>query len=270
MSAEKRWPGLLGRNSWRRQKLVRLRDKSEQDERKSCCKLFGHRAPPSPPNCKSNLFWPTLVLSGTTETAPTGRTPCWLSVHKFSRSQKRRRRRRRSKKINEASLDVSSRRCELKTKRLVQRPRRLSSRFQRGPGGWSDGCLREPGSFYKQDDQCRQESRSSGRMSPLWFGLKIWGEHDELLLCTPAHLHTVFMTHTGNISLISLILWHMCAITIICSAQDFTFLNNVFIKALKPWEIIFMWSYTDKDDLIKQQLNTISYKDVIKIEDKSK
>lgn len=83
------------------------------------------------------------------------------------------RERKKKKKINGASLDVSSRRCKHKTKRILQDPRRLTSRFQREPERCDDGYIWESVTWfsYKQDNSCKQESKSEERLSPLWFGL---------------------------------------------------------------------------------------------------
>lgn len=117
-------------------------------------------SPSSPPLKQSVLTH--SILSGTTLQGGPPASSLYRNLGEAKRE-----------KINGASLDVSSRRCKQKTKRILQDPRRLTSRFQREPERWDDGYIWEIVTWfsYKQDNSCKQESKSEERLSPLWFGV---------------------------------------------------------------------------------------------------
>lgn len=180
--------------------------------RRSWGKLSGHRAPHPPPPVKAICFDPLQFWVALLKLHLQGGPPAGSLYTNSGGARKE-----EEIKINEASLDVSSRRCEQKTKRFLQDPRRLSSRLQSGPEGWSDGCL--CWILLQTGRSLQTREKSSEKMSPLWFGLEIWGVHEELLLCswiqTGSLILTVYKLWCAlNVSVhyTSLILRNVCSI----------------------------------------------------------
>lgn len=174
MSAEKCWQGLCEKknraNSW--QTCLGSGNISRKEWEKSCCKLSEacSSPPPSPLSTEAICFDPLPFWVALLKQHVQGGPPASSLYRNLGEAK---REKKKKKKINGASLDVSSRRCKHKTKRILQDPRRLTSRFQREPERCDDGYIWESVTWfsYKQDNSCKQESKSEERLSPLWFGL---------------------------------------------------------------------------------------------------
>lgn len=123
-SVDKRWQGLCQKQTKLLTNTANLFWKHLKEEwEKSCCELFG--LVPLPHFHWSNLFWPAPFWVALLKQHLQGGPPAGSLYRNLGEAK-----RGKKKKSMEVSLDVSSRRCKQKTKRILQDPRRLTSRFQ--------------------------------------------------------------------------------------------------------------------------------------------
>lgn len=174
MSAEKCWQGLCEKKTEQTpDKLVLAQETSQEKSGRKVAVNFLRLVPlllPPPLSTEAICFDPLPFWVALLKQHVQGGPPASSLYRNLGEAK---REKKKKKKINGASLDVSSRRCKHKTKRILQDPRRLTSRFQREPERCDDGYIWESVTWfsYKQDNSCKQESKSEERLSPLWFGL---------------------------------------------------------------------------------------------------
>ena len=150
---------------WQTQQSCPALSTSQERVRESCCKLFGLVPPPL---CWSNLFWPTPFFWVALLKQHLQGGPPASSLYRNLGEAKREKKKKSMKLLLMSLQDAVSRRPKEFFKIPADSPH-TSNASQKGE--MMDISEEIVTWFsYKQDNSCKQESKSEERLSPLWFG----------------------------------------------------------------------------------------------------